>query len=273
MLDSSKPILILGGEGFVGSHLCELFPNAIPLDDRSLPKHKFNNTIVMDIGNPAIEKHIANAGLVLHAACRDIRYSMRFPLDDAKTNILGTLNVLMLCRKHKIPFFYISSVSVWSEVSHYAVSKSTGERYALMYRQWIPTAIVRLSNVFGPRDTESVVAKWLHDETITLVNPDATRDFTFYKDTIDGIKKAVEIWPQDIVNIGTGVETRLGELAKWISHKLDKPIIRMPAREIDNVNKRVVNPIDAEKKIGYRSKWKIYEALEETIKIESQKSK
>ncbi|HBW46915.1 TPA: hypothetical protein DEF17_03140, partial [bacterium] len=45
------------------------------------------------------------------------------------------------------------------------------------------------------------------------------------------------------------------------------------AREIDNVNKRVVNPIDAEKKIGYRSKWKIYEALEETIKIESQKSK
>jgi UDP-glucose 4-epimerase len=266
MIDGTKPALILGGEGFIGSHLVERIPNAIPVDDRSFHKHEFPNTVVMDIAAPEIDGLIANAGLVVHAACRDIRNSMNKPMEDAQTNILGTLNVLMACRRHQVPCFYISSVSVENEVSHYAVSKSAGERYTMMYRQWVPTAMVRLSNVFGPRDTESVVARWLREAEITLIAENATRDFTYVEDTVAGILKAIEVWPAHVVSIGTGVETSLGSLAEWISMRMEKPVRKIAAREIDNVIRRVVDPADAEKRIGFRARWGIFNGLEDYLR-------
>lgn len=261
MIDSSKPVLILGGEGFVGSNLAERIPGARVLDDRSFNKHLFDRTVVKDIGAD-LEPEIRGCGLVVHAACRDIRNSMTQPLEDARTNVMGTLNVLTICRRLQVPLFYISSVSVEREVNHYAVSKSAGERYTLMYRQWVPTCVVRLSNVFGPRDTESVIAKWLREDEITVVDENATRDFTYVEDTVTGILRAVEVWPADVVNIGTGRETRLGKLAEWLASRTGKPIRMMPPREIDNVHRRVVDPRDAEARIGYRAKWEIRDALD-----------
>lgn len=266
MIDFQKPTLVLGGEGFVGSHLVQRIPNARPLDDRSFSKRPHDRTIIKDICSPEMDDLISMAGLVVHAACKDIRNSMRHPLEDARTNIMGTLNVLMACRRHQVPFVYISSVSVQNEVSHYAVSKSAGERYSLMYRQWVPTVVVRLSNVFGPGDTESVIAKWLREDEITLIDAAATRDFTYVEDTVDGILKAIQVWPKDIVSIGTGVEMSLGDLAHWLSEKTGKPVKEMPHREIDNVHRRVVKPEEAEEKIGFRAKWGIREAITEYLK-------
>lgn len=257
-------VLILGGEGFVGSNLVSRFPGARVLDDRSFHKREFGSTIVRSINEP-IDEIIRESDLVIHAACRDIRTSMRDPMEDARVNILGTLNVLMLCRKFQVPLFYISSVSVHHEVSHYAVSKSAGERYALMYRQWVPTCVVRLSNVFGPGDTESVVGKWLREDSITVIDADASRDFTYIQDTAEGIVKAVEAWPKEVVDIGTGKETTLSELATWLSKKTGKPVQRMPPREIDNVHHRVVDPTIAERVIGFRAKWDIFSGLDDYL--------
>lgn len=262
MIDFHKPTLVLGGEGFVGSHIVAKIPNARPLDDRSFAKRLSPRTIVKDICSPDMDDLISLAGLVVHAACKDIRNSIRYPMQDAQTNILGTLNVLMACRKHQVPLVYISSVSVQNEVSHYAVSKSAGERYALMYRQWVPTCVVRLSNVFGPGDTESVLARWLREPEVTIIDPTATRDFTYVEDTVDGILKAIETWPTDVVSIGTGIETPLGELAHWLAAKMGKPVREVPKREIDNVHRRVVNPEEAERKIGFRAKWSVRDGLE-----------
>lgn len=262
MIDFHKPTLVLGGEGFVGSHLVERIPNARPLDDRSFAKRLHPRTIVKDICSPDMDDLVSLAGLVVHAACKDIRNSIRFPMEDAQTNILGTLNVLMACRKHQVPFVYISSVSVQNEVSHYAVSKSAGERYAMMYRQWVPTCVVRLSNVFGPGDTESVIARWLREPEITLIDSSATRDFTYVEDTVEGIMKAIEAWTPDAVSIGTGIESPLGEVAHWLSEKTGKPVREVPKREIDNVHRRVVRPEEAEQKIGFRAKWDVRAGLE-----------
>lgn len=257
-------VLVLGGEGFIGSHLVDRIPGAVPLDDRSLPKHRFPSTIVKDICGP-IDDEVRAADLVIHAACRDIRHSMTEPLEDARVNVLGTLNVLLACRRHRVPFFYLSSVSVHREVSHYAVSKAAGERYCRMYRQWIPTSMVRLSNVFGPRDTESVVARWLRADEIGLIDPDATRDFTYVKDTIDGILRALEVWPEEEVEIGTGREVRLGDLAEWIARRRGVPIRRIGRREIDNVVRRVVDADVAARRIGFRARWTVFEGLEEML--------
>lgn len=260
MYTTGKKVLVLGGEGFVGSHIVDRIPGAMPLDDRSMSKHRFDRTIVKDIrGNLDLE--IGGADIVVHAACRDIRTSMREPMADAETNILGTLNVLMTCRRLQKPILYVSSVSVHSEVNHYAVSKSAGERYTLMYRQWVPTAVVRLSNVFGPRDTESVIARWLREPRITVISREATRDFTYVEDSVRGILTVLEKWPDVVCNIGTGVETPLAELAEWLAQKMNKPVTTAASREIDNVVRRVVDPLHAEKEIGFRARWKLYDAL------------
>ncbi len=259
-------ILITGGEGFIGSHLVDNIKDAVPLDDRSFNKYKFDNTIVMDIRSKDIYDVVKKSDYIIHCACRDIRTSIIEPIIDAEVNGIGTLNLLRACREYKKDFLYISSVSVHHEASHYAISKQTGERYTLMYRQWISTTIVRLSNVFGPRDTESVIAKWLKNDIITLIDPNHTRDFTYYKDAIKGIKCAIEYRPSEIIDIGTGIQTKLGDIANWLSKKLNKPIKKIQQREIDNVKKRVVDIKQQKKNLNFSPEWNLYIALEEMLK-------
>jgi UDP-glucose 4-epimerase len=221
-------VCVIGGEGFVGSHLVERF-DAIPVDNRSRAKHTFSNTVVGDVALPfmsdAIVYAIGASDVVIHAACSDIRESMTAPARDARVNIIGTLNVLRTCRNLNTPLLYISSVSIHSEASHYAVSKAAAEKYCLLYRQWIPTCVIRLSNVYGPRDTESVIAKWVSEPEIELIAPDATRDFVYVADAVNAIDEAVRKFPKEILDIGTGVVTRLGDLAEWMSKRRDVPDI------------------------------------------------
>jgi UDP-glucose 4-epimerase len=258
-------ILVTGGEGFVGSHLVERLDGAVALDDRSFPKTRFERTIVADIRSPAIREIVRDCDEVIHGACRDIRHSITEPMEDAEVNILGTLNLLRACREFNKPMLYISSVSVHSEISHYAISKRTGERYGLMYRRWIPVTIVRLSNVFGLRDTASVIGRWIQGDSITLVEGGQMRDFTYVKDSVAGILAAREKRPEEIVDIGTGVETSLAELAEWFAQRTGKPLVRIPPREIDNVVKRGVDPAPLRKILGVTPRWSVREGIEDIL--------
>ncbi|MCD4652269.1 MAG: NAD-dependent epimerase/dehydratase family protein, partial [Candidatus Cloacimonetes bacterium] len=206
------------------------------------------------------------ADFVIHSACRDIRNSMICPVEDSLVNVTGMVNLLSTCRKFNKPILYISSVSVYSEASHYAISKLCGEYYAKFYRQWIPTYIVRLSNVFGKGDGASVIGRWYEQDKITLIDPDHTRDFTFIGDVVEGIKRVIRAKPLDTIDIGTGVETSLGELAKWFSRRTGKPIEMMPKREIDNVEQRSVYEIEKMVKlIEFKPKPNLYEELDKCI--------
>ena len=255
-----KKICVIGGEGFIGSHLVDRF-NAISIDDRSMPKHNFLHTHKLDITMEPIDDIFTDCDLVIHCACSDIRKSITEPERDCLVNALGTLNVLKSCRKLRKSILYISSVSVHSEKSHYAISKFAGEKYTLMYRQWIDTCVIRLSNVFGERDTESVVAKWLTEDKIKLIDADATRDFLYIKDAVVAVEKAIEFFPQKVIDIGTGVETSLGKLALWISSKKNVPIVSESEREIDNVKRRVVDFTQAVKLINFTAKYTVYQGL------------
>lgn len=253
--------LITGSEGFIGSHLMDLFPGSIGIDNRSMNKVLRDDTITRDIVTDNFDEFIKESDIVIHCACSDIRTSMHDQFLDAEVNIIGTLNLLSSCRKYKKPFMYISSVSVHTESSHYAISKRSGERYTIMYRQWIPTCIIRLSNVYGDRDTESVIGKWTTEPVIKLINPDASRDFVYIKDAIRGIKLSLEKWPQDIIDIGTGESIDLGNLASMISSIRKVPIETIPAREIDNVIYRHVDWIPAYNKLKFTANYSIKNGL------------
>ena len=178
-----------------------------------------------------------------HAAQISVTASARDPLADARTNALGTLNVLEACRRNGVrKMIFISSggaiygdadieriPETWppAPLSPYAIHKLTGEHYLRFYRAQygLHSTALRYANVYGPGqnpDGEAgVVAifcrKLLHGETPALnAYPDdpagMARDYVFVEDVAAANVLALETGDGDVFNIGTGGQDPPGVL-------------------------------------------------------------
>lgn len=174
-------VLVTGGAGFIGSHvvdrLLEEDHQVAVVDDLSTGKERNLNPDatfykldicdfialeeVFRLERPQIVNH--------HAAHVDVRRSVKEPSFDARVNILGSLNLLELSRRHGVEkFIYISTGgAVYGEprylpvdeshpiqpISPYGVSKHAGELYLIAYREafGMRSTILRYPNVYGPR--------------------------------------------------------------------------------------------------------------------------
>ncbi len=184
-------ILVTGGAGFIGSHLCERNLESgnrvICVDDfndyydpkikeqnikaclknKNFRLHKlditdFNNLEKIFLENPV--------DVVIHAAARaGVRASIEEPFVYQKVNVAGTLNMLQLAKNHNInKFIFVSSSSVYganrkvpfsendaadNPISPYAATKRSAELLCRTYNSLykIPTACLRLFTVYGPR--------------------------------------------------------------------------------------------------------------------------
>lgn len=183
-------ILVTGGAGFIGSHLCEklilLGYNIICLDnfndcydplikrsnvERSL-RHSHYKLIEGDILDGEMVDNLVkqfNIETIIHlAALAGVRRSILTPLDYIDTDIKGTVTLLESCKKHGIKrFIFASSSSVYgnctspfreenplsAQTSPYAAAKHSGELYCRTYHllYGIPTVCLRFFTVYGPR--------------------------------------------------------------------------------------------------------------------------
>lgn len=185
-----KTVLVTGGAGFIGSHLCERLTSAgnsvICLDnfcDSYAPSIKRENmsqaiqspmyrSITGDIlDTPMLTGIFTNHRIdtVVHlAALAGVRKSIENPLDYIDVDIKGTVNLLEVCRKYKVrKFVFASSSSVYgngalpfredvpavTQVSPYAAAKLSGELFCRTYNQLygIPVVCLRFFTVYGPR--------------------------------------------------------------------------------------------------------------------------
>jgi UDP-glucose 4-epimerase len=185
-----RRILVTGGAGFIGSHLCEALiargDDVFMIDDLSTGSYnnirglKDNGTFHITIGSildkalldPLVEK----VDLVYHlAAAVGVHKIIEAPVDTIETNILGSHNVLSACAKfHKTVVlastsevygksdacpFHEEDDSVYGPTTRsrwsYACSKAIDEFLALAYAEekGLPVIIVRLFNTTGPRQT------------------------------------------------------------------------------------------------------------------------
>lgn len=183
-------ILVTGGAGFIGSHLCEklllLGYHVINLDnfcesyDSSIKRKNILNAIRHsnyrlvegDIRDGSLLESLAaqsDIDIVVHlAALAGVRRSIESPLEYIDVDIKGTVNLLELCKKHSIgKFVFASSSSVYGinscpfkeedalelQTSPYAVAKQSGELYCRTYHHLygIPIACLRFFTVYGPR--------------------------------------------------------------------------------------------------------------------------
>ena len=182
-----------------------------------------------------------NIDIVFHlAALIAIPYSYISPVSYVKTNVEGTLNVMQAANDVKVEKIITTSTSetygtalyVPIDENHplqgqspYSASKVGADMIAeSFYCSFnLPVAIARPFNTYGPRQSAravipTIISQVIKNEKVHLGAISPTRDFVFVKDTVEGFIAIAESDKSlgEIINIGTGVETSIGELFETI---------------------------------------------------------
>ena len=155
-------ILVTGGSGFLGSHIADELSRrgheVIILDKRkSKWIRKDQKIIVANILNfKKVNKVIKGVKIIFHiAALADLEDALHKPLETVKNNILGTVNILELSRRHNIKrVIYASSIySTSIQGGFYRCSKRAAEDYIDEYykRYGINFTILRYGSLYGLR--------------------------------------------------------------------------------------------------------------------------
>lgn len=187
----SETILVTGGAGFIGSHVCEhlvergstviAIDNFDPYYDPSIKRQNLAGLIGSehfqlyegDIRDLELLEKIANQhpiDAIIHLAAKaGVRPSLQDPAEYADVNLTGTVALLELARRHEIGrFIFASSSSVYGErnevpfresdpvedpVSPYAATKRAGETVVKSYHlaYGIDASCLRFFTVYGPR--------------------------------------------------------------------------------------------------------------------------
>jgi dTDP-glucose 4,6-dehydratase len=201
------------------------------------------------------DRHCVDAAVkgctsVLHlAALIGIPYSYRAAESYVDVNVHGTLNVVEAARAHGLKKVVVTSTSeVYGTAqfvpitedhplvgqSPYAATKIAADQLALSYHKsfGVPVAVARPFNTYGPRQSARAVIPTiitqLADGTskVKLGALHPTRDLTFVADTARGLI-AVHDSPDsvgEVINLGTGFEIAIGDLAKLIAELMGAKI-------------------------------------------------
>lgn len=251
-----KRILITGGAGFIGSHLCEKLlskgNDIICLDNfftgsKDNIRHLMTNNHFEIVRHDITKEYYAEIDQIYNLACpaSPIHYQYN-PIKTMKTSILGITNMLGLAKRCKAKILQASTSEVygdpqvhpqkedyWGNVnpiglrSCYDEGKRAAETLMMDYKRQnnVDSKIIRIFNTYGPRMAENdgrVVSNFilqaLKNEDITIYGDGSqTRSFCYIDDLIDGIIKMMECNEfSGPVNLGNDTETQIVEFAKMI---------------------------------------------------------
>jgi len=247
---NGKNILVTGGAGFIGFHLCKklsnLTRNLTIYDNLSsgklenvkhLPKVHFVKADILDLKKLQSQE---KADVIYHLAAQVVvPYSMENPIDDFETNARGTLDVLEKARKDDARVVFASSAAVYGNTTQlptseahgfspdscYGLSKVVGEQYCNMYsKQYgLDVTIVRFANVYGPK-CHGVINDFLdkisrNPEQLEIIGSGMqSRDFVHVYDVVEALLLSAtsDSAVGETFNIGFGKTTTIIDLAKMI---------------------------------------------------------
>lgn len=264
-----RNVLITGGAGFIGSHLSdalvELGANVIVADitknELKNIEHLEDKITIIDCDvtkNSEIEKIGKNIEYIFHLAAYAVPNLCEKNPDIAfNTNIHGTFNVLKFALNSSIEkLIFPSSAFLYGKYpkylpideehpidttgSVYSVTKKIGEDLTNLFyeKHGLPAIVLRLFTTFGERQSTdyffpTIITQAIKNNVVELWNDKPTRDFTYVANTIDALIKAAEVkYCGGPINIGSGVEMNVGEVARKIADILNV--------EVKFLNKEVV---------------------------------
>jgi nucleoside-diphosphate-sugar epimerase len=235
--------------------------------------------------------------------------SVDHPETDLLVNGLGTLKTLEYANLTGVEKFIFASsgCSVYGSQAPlplkedfvslhldtpYQIHKLLGELYCNYFHNYygLPVAIARYFNVYGPGEVpgkyRNVIPNFIwwamHGQPLPITGTgEETRDFTYVEDIVDGTLRmgVVEEAVGEAINLASGTETRIIDLANWINEITGNKagIIFKPRRDWDKAIRRRASIEKARKILGYEPKTdmktglrKVYEWIKENMdKIEA----
>lgn len=295
-------VLITGGVGFIGTHLCRALVAAgkqvLCLDIRKPEKrNKVEGVhyIQGDIRTQEVQDIVARyqADTVFHLAAHiDNLASMEDPLMDASHNISGTLNILQGVRRAgRGKVIFASSCAVYGNQeqfpthesaelqlgSPYGLSKRTAEQYLdLYYKHFgVPYIALRKANVYGPgqdasRETGVITvftSRLLAGQPVAIYNDgESTRDYMHIEDTVDAYLRASESDYVGVLNIGTGVQVSTKQVFHLVKNVVGVDIQEEYREDVkDAVRFSGIDARKAQEVLGWKPRVVFEDGVEKTV--------
>lgn len=259
-------ILVTGGAGFIGSHLCERLLNegseVICLDNfftgrkenisRLLDDHKFE-LVRHDVTQPILLEVDQIYNLACPASPVHYQYN---PIKTVKTNVMGTINMLGLAKRVKARILQASTSEVygdpivhpqtedyWGNVnciglrSCYDEGKRVAETLMMDYHRQghVDTRIVRIFNTYGERMLENdgrvvsnFIVQALRGQELTIYGEGSqTRSFCYVSDLVDGLVRLMNTEADDI-----HLPVNIGNPGEFTMKELADEVGKATGREI-----------------------------------------
>lgn len=258
--------LLLGGAGFIGSHLCDALLSAghsVRLFDRpGVPPYRVFGAgerlewIQADFNSATeVERAVLDCQVVFHLVSTTLpKSSNDDPVYDIESNVVGSLRLLEAARHagvQKIIFLSsggtvygvpqvvpISEFHPTDPVSSYGIGKLTIEKYLHLYEvlHGMNYCVLRLANPFGERQrvnaSQGAIAVFLnraiHMQAIEIWGDGSiVRDYIYIADVVDALIAAA-FYPgsERLFNIGSGHGKSLNDILVAIEELLGRPIAR-----------------------------------------------
>jgi len=258
-------VLVTGGAGFIGSHLCERLladgSEVICLDNfftgrKSNIAHLLDSTSFELVRHDVTEPILLEVDQIYNFACpaSPVHYQYN-PIKTVKTNVMGTINVLGLAKRVKARILQASTSEVYGDPlvhpqtenyfgnvnpiglrSCYDEGKRVAETLMMDYHRQshVDTRIVRIFNTYGTRMMENdgrvvsnFIVQALRGEELTIYGDGTqTRSFCYVTDLVDGIVKLMNVEADDI-----HMPVNLGNPGEFTMNELAEQVAQATGRE------------------------------------------
>ena len=301
-----KKILVTGGAGFLGSHLCERLVaqgHHVLCVDNYFTGSKKNIEHLLDYKNfEVIRQDICiplyvEVNEIYNLACPASPYYYQWdPIQTMKTSVIGSFNMLGLAKRTDAKILQASTSEIygdptvnpqveeyWGNVnpigerSCYDEAKRFAEALCIAYSktELLNVGIVRIFNTYGPRldpDDGRVISNFINqalrgDDITVYGDGSQTRSFCFVSDLVDGILALAKSNVRGPLNLGNPSEYSMVEIALKVIEKTKSPSnIVFRSLPSDDPRKRCPEISLAIEKLGWRPSIGIDEGLDILIR-------
>lgn len=299
-----KRVVILGGAGFIGAHLClrllEAGHRVFCVDIRDAADSPLLRGALQHPSFRFVRHNIVSAfgigcdEIYNMASPSMVRYNKALPVESLKTSIIGSINALDTARTEHARMLFGSSGGVYDTDRRTAVSESrdccsthrmlaegkmAAEALHRAYRSefGVDTRIARIFNTYGPgadimdqRVVMKMIATALQNRDIAVNgNGEQTRAFCWVEDMADGLIRLMEAPPTEqtrTLDLGNSHEVPIRTLAEKIIALTGSRsrIVHLPARP-DDVPRRAPDIAAARRELDWSPRTPLVEGLRRTI--------
>jgi len=279
-----KNILVTGSSGFIGSALVE------ELNNQNYNVIQFDR-LAGDISDINFYEKYKNVNInhIFHLAARTfVPDSWINPMQFYKTSVLGTGNILELCRHKNIPITFVSAylyglpeklpISEEDKIKSnnpYAHSKYLAEELCRFYSDYygVKITIARPFNIYGKNQKDiflipHIINQVLNDKSINVKDLNPKRDYMYLGDLINGLIKTLHRSKQlSIYNFGSGEEISVAEIINIIQRIVgtNKEVISEKKERKNEIMHVIADISKAKNDLDWAPKFSFEDGIKEII--------